>query len=552
VGIALLAVAVRFYLLFTTHSTAEDFYITLRYAENLARGDGFVYNPGERVLGTTTPLYALFLALAVRIGLDPILLGKSVNILADGVSCLLAYRLARITLSQASTGHRASGVGRWESRSSPEGEGIGVVAAALLALSPPNLTWAISGMETALVTMTGLAVFVALAERRPLLMAFCAAALALLRIDGLLLVLVAFASLGVFSVQSSVGSTHHAPRNTQYATLLRAALLFLLLILPWTLFAAFYFGSPIPTSAVAKWKVYAWYSQSTLPNLAPFFRQMTHTKLHWALLAGVVLSLFPSSLQRKKAEPSLHPLLPAALWLLLYYASMALSQGFLFGWYYIPPSPIYFLLAVTGWNRVIRWLGNRAIGNPTAHRLFPSSPLPLFILLAIVTFGLRALPGVRAQIADAQDVENRLRRPIGEVLRALIPPGKRLMLEPIGYIGYFSGARVLDAVGLVSPEVIPYFRKGAVSPYLDILAAFKPEYVLLRTGEYHDALNARVPPDRALLAHYELVRVFPDPAAPPEADPAFFLLRRKTGIKTPVHPHSHTPPLITPLNTQRA
>src|SRR5690606_8741405 len=48
-------------------NTVDDAYITFRYARNIATGVGFVYNPGERVLGTTTPAYALLLALAARV-----------------------------------------------------------------------------------------------------------------------------------------------------------------------------------------------------------------------------------------------------------------------------------------------------------------------------------------------------------------------------------------------------------------------------------------------------------------------------------------------------
>ena len=48
----------------------EDAYITYRYADNLAAGHGFVFNPGERVFGTTTPLYTLVLAGLARLGLD--------------------------------------------------------------------------------------------------------------------------------------------------------------------------------------------------------------------------------------------------------------------------------------------------------------------------------------------------------------------------------------------------------------------------------------------------------------------------------------------------
>lgn len=40
----------------------DDVYITLQHSRNIASGYGFTYNPGEHVLATTTPLYALLLA----------------------------------------------------------------------------------------------------------------------------------------------------------------------------------------------------------------------------------------------------------------------------------------------------------------------------------------------------------------------------------------------------------------------------------------------------------------------------------------------------------
>jgi hypothetical protein len=43
-------------------NTVDDAYITYRYARNIATGVGFVYNAGERVLGTTTPAYTLLMA----------------------------------------------------------------------------------------------------------------------------------------------------------------------------------------------------------------------------------------------------------------------------------------------------------------------------------------------------------------------------------------------------------------------------------------------------------------------------------------------------------
>ena len=87
--IATLAIFVRLLVAWKSHFTSEDFLITLRYAENLARGHGMVFNVGEPVLGTTTPLYTLFLAALAWLGLPAALIGKLVNILADAGLCLL-------------------------------------------------------------------------------------------------------------------------------------------------------------------------------------------------------------------------------------------------------------------------------------------------------------------------------------------------------------------------------------------------------------------------------------------------------------------------------
>ncbi|WP_437290776.1 hypothetical protein [Sorangium sp. So ce406] len=51
--------------------TIDDAYISFRYAENLANGNGLVYNVGERVEGYTNFLWTVLLAGAVKIGATP-------------------------------------------------------------------------------------------------------------------------------------------------------------------------------------------------------------------------------------------------------------------------------------------------------------------------------------------------------------------------------------------------------------------------------------------------------------------------------------------------
>ena len=61
--LAALAIAAR---LLPGARTIDDAFITFRYARNLLLGRGFVFNPGEHVLGTTTPLYTLMLSAWAR------------------------------------------------------------------------------------------------------------------------------------------------------------------------------------------------------------------------------------------------------------------------------------------------------------------------------------------------------------------------------------------------------------------------------------------------------------------------------------------------------
>src|SRR5438046_3029704 len=71
----------------------DDPYITYRYASNVASGNGFVFNLGERVQSTTTPLFTLILAAGGALGLDIPTLGYILSGL-----CLLAFAVCCVGL----------------------------------------------------------------------------------------------------------------------------------------------------------------------------------------------------------------------------------------------------------------------------------------------------------------------------------------------------------------------------------------------------------------------------------------------------------------------
>lgn len=84
-GLVILAWAMRF--------IEDDAFISFRYARNLARGEGLVFNPGERLEGYTNFLWTLIMSLPLRWGVDPVmfthLLGLSILVL----NILLIYRI---------------------------------------------------------------------------------------------------------------------------------------------------------------------------------------------------------------------------------------------------------------------------------------------------------------------------------------------------------------------------------------------------------------------------------------------------------------------------
>ncbi len=505
VAIAVLAVLVRFWVSHRTHALGEDALITLRYAENIAAGKGWVYNPGERVLGTTTPLFTIILALFARAGLPAMASGIALDILADGVTCYLIARLL--------------------ARPQIHCPVAGLFAAVLYALSSTPISVSISGMETALVACIGMAAIHAYVAGRARLLCLCGAVLVLLRIDGLLI----FA----FLLAGQIVRLRKIPWD--------GVGLLLLVLAPWLLFATIYFGSPVPASLIAKLTVYSrtqWtpgsFTDTVAFNTEAFRSQFT---LGWSqrivtglFLIGAVRILWDGLRRLRSTQTRAAPaenqshkqnvgiLTPAILWLILYYGAMFTSRVPAFPWYFLPPWPLFISTALIGASGLFQRAMLRA-GTSPSHplTLSPHHPITLSMLALFALAGLLHIPSITGDISAAQNREDTLRRPLGLWLGAHVAPQERVLMEPIGYAGYYSGRRILDMVGLVSPEVLPYYRTPRALS--GIVRGLRPEWLCLRLSE-RDLLHAQDAdlPNRG----YDYVQAFPS-----ESDPAFVLYHRR-------------------------
>lgn len=190
----------------------DDAYITYRYARHLAQGLGFAYNPGEAVLGTTTPLYTLLLAGLSRLWPDIPRLSHGLGV-AAWMGCVpLLWGIGRTSRQPI----------------------LGLLAAGLLAAS--TLCLDVLGMETMLYIFLILGAFWLAQRGQTMLAAVCASAAFWMRWDGILVVVVFLFSEAVWR------------RRLPWSALALCAAL----ILPWLVYAQFTFGSIFPNTFFAK------------------------------------------------------------------------------------------------------------------------------------------------------------------------------------------------------------------------------------------------------------------------------------------------------------
>jgi hypothetical protein len=105
----------------------DDAWITARYAENLANGHGFVWNPGgPRAEGFSNPLLVYAEALSHALGLSAIGAARAIGVICGVALLLVIHRLGPDVVGRSATR----------------------VALAVTALYPPIALWAVGGLET--------------------------------------------------------------------------------------------------------------------------------------------------------------------------------------------------------------------------------------------------------------------------------------------------------------------------------------------------------------------------------------------------------------------
>ncbi len=480
----------------------EDALITYRYAWNLAEGNGFVFNPGERVLGTTTPLFTLVLGLlGAALGPERIpLISNVLGMMAAAAAGLLTgAALRRFGYSR----HLA----------------FFVTSAFFF---HPDVVWTVcGGMETPLVLLLMAWGWYALSREATMTASAAAVLLTLTRIDGVVW------ALGIYGVILL----------KDRAAFLKSALWGALVAAPWLVFSLWYFGSPIPHSVVAKRAIGNAYDifslghfEESLASHAPFFASALPLGRPAAVLLFIAGAL---TLRGPRAVPALWlpAVYPIAFSLALYLGRAPLD----FDWYLTPIAWSALIVGAFG----IAWLGHRlaalAERRPWARR-------PARVGLSLFFAGYFAVLGIgcwkTALFHRAyQTNEDSTRRVIGEWLERNTPEDAVVAMEAVGYQAYYSKRRVIDLGGLVSPVVVSIRRQSwsNAEAFYRILHDLRPDYLVLRSFEvdsnvhYHGGRLFETEGHVAYFSgHYEEVKRFQAPLTRLWGNTSYLTVFRRT------------------------
>jgi len=400
----------------------DDTFIHLRYAEHLARGQGMVFNPGERVYGCTSPLWVALIADGIALGLDGVWTAKLLGALSTFASIALFLQLMRRTL--ATPALRAFATVAWGGH-------------AWMA------RWAMSGMETPLAVALVLGGFVAFTEgkqwgSRPVRTGALWALGALTRPE------VAFL-LGLWGIFLIADAENRAGIRR----LVFGALPPLVIYGGWLAFARVYFGSFLPQTLSAK----AAGSGGPGFSLDLLRRQLEIVAASEGPLVLVLLGALVFAGRRLvPGRWSTHRVLPWA-WVAAVPALYVARGVPVISRYLLPLLPVIAWLA---WRAAEVWWRPDAQAPPRRRVVVLGALLAAAVLAQnLAVYRTRVISHVDAFTTGLDRSLVRWGRWFGEHA----PEGSLIATPDIGAIGYFSDRRVLDLAGLVSPGMVPLLER---------------------------------------------------------------------------------------------
>ncbi|MBI2620160.1 MAG: tetratricopeptide repeat protein [Ignavibacteriales bacterium] len=449
----LLSVATLSYAYFTNEGFGfplDDPWIHLQFAKNLHQYGSFSYYQDEMVTsGSTAPLYTLLLAAGFFFTNNELILSYVLGILFSLLAVVYFYRLLEILFPTKT---------------------LYAFAGTLLLVLEPRLQWAgLSGMETSLFIFLILATSYYWMKRAPVATGLFGGMLLWTRPEAIIL----FVALGADLVLARIAVSREGKKTESSRAGTLQWLFPTLAVLGalgagYVLFNYLLSGSLLPNTYAAKVKYYA-HGGGMYPSRVLQFLSDGHL-IVFSVLAAAGIAQTVTSVIRRRPAIILVPLLFSVGMFLAYWIKLPyLYQN---GRYLIPILPFILLLGLVGMDWLLTVAGRTIrLGEQQRKALTVVLFLYLGIHFLVGSWESRALYQDFCKYISDRQVRTAL------WIRDHLPGNAVVATHDVGAVAYYSERRIVDMVGLISPEMIENIG------HLDRLKAF-----LIRGGVTHLAL----------------------------------------------------------------
>jgi len=439
IPVAVFAIAARIYVanVVLPDGLCDDCYTTLRYAANLSEGKGFVFNAGESVWGTTTPLFTLLLwPVAWLFGAKAL----EIATVASGIAASAVFWSLLLVILEKQRVPRL----------------VSLPALLLVMFSPGFFSNSLSGMETPLVLALMAASFYCYMEDRPIGLGILFGLLLLARIDTLVWI-------GIVGLAYIIRHYRAERRN-----ILVALSTFFLVALPWHVFALVKFHSLIPQTVTAKAITNNVLHESYGEYIVELCRVylpgggMVDTPPR-AIAVFTLLAIGGIAIWRQC--PLLRPL---PVFLLALVACLVFFKVQRFPWYFPPSQWVAYLLGLAG----VYLIWNQGLARGQGYAV---QAIPFAILSAL--FAIHCVRGDHYFYQDRAKHNTWI--DLANYVTEHTAPDDRIFLEHIGLIGLRSKRPILDNIGLVSPEIVEIRKRCPERWFQESLQKYRPEVAIL-------------------------------------------------------------------------
>lgn len=448
----------------------DDAWIHMQFARNIANGNGFGFNPGELISGSSAPLWTLVLAALHLLPVDVVVATKG-----GGVLCLWGCGLATLWVG------RLLGVGRWNSL------GVGLVV-----ILTPRLLWgSLAGMEItfyAALATAGVGFHLARWEKAPAWGATVFFALATLaRPECFMLFPLAL-----------VDHWRRVDSWRQLIVIYRLhILLFGAILAPFLAFNWYTLGKPLPNTFYAKVGSYGFLGALIDADFVRIAKTLlfypliqTQELMCFSVENNVILSLLAGlglvrllMLKEGRRTSWIIPLVLIGFPILRGVLAPFKGATFQHGRYAANLIPLVAIIGVLGLRETVTWLGAEL--RLSQQRLLSQWGTICCWILILVNPLIMNLQYAQILGLNVDNI-NQMHVRMGQWLKANTPPDAVIATHDIGAIGYFSNRKILDTAGLITPEVLNFLEPGVAADrgVLTFLQKTNPDFLVILPNWY--------------------------------------------------------------------